>query len=279
MRGLNLIQAVGVAVMGVVSGFGAVASAHEFWVQPMNFRPGPSENVGIRLMVGDGFPGEARPRDPNKLERFVVAGTVGEMPIPGKDGAEPAGLHRFERDGVHVLGYRGKNSRIELDAGKFEAYLKEEGLGHISVKRAERGESAKPGRELFSRCAKSLVCVGTPVEGDEGYARSLNMEAEITPLENPYLKKPGETLRVRVTHAGSPAANVTIAALNSEKPGEHGEAKTDGDGIATVTLSGPGVWLLNTIHMTEAPAGSDADWQSVWGSLTFEVMDAEAAGV
>ena len=38
-----------------------------------------------------------------------------------------------------------------------------------------------------------------------------------------------------------------------------------------MTLGKPGVWLVNTVHMTDAPPGSDARWQSLWSSLVFEV--------
>ncbi|MCC6425244.1 MAG: DUF4198 domain-containing protein [Phycisphaerales bacterium] len=253
------------------------ALAHEFWIQPLSFHPKLGENIGIRLMVGDGFPGEPRPRDPTKLESFVVAGTAWAVPIPGTDGEDPAGLHRFEREGVQALGYRSKNSRIELDAVKFEEYLKEEGLEAIIEKRKVSGDSDKPGRELFSRCSKSLVCIGEPTTADQGFLTSLKHPLEITPTENPYLKKPGDTLQFLITNTAGPVPDATVMAFLSTDPKKHQRFRTDKDGHVTIPLTGEGIWMINCIQMTEAPKGSDADWQSLWANLTFEIRAAAPA--
>jgi hypothetical protein len=30
------------------------------------------------------------------------------------------------------------------------------------------------------------------------------------------------------------------------------------------------MWMIKAVHMVPAPAGTGADWESVWASLTFE---------
>ena len=47
-------------------------------------------------------------------------------------------------------------------------------------------------------------------------------------------------------------------------------ARTDKDGRIVVPVTG-GVWLLKSVHMERAAAGSGADWDSVWTALTFRV--------
>ena len=32
-----------------------------------------------------------------------------------------------------------------------------------------------------------------------------------------------------------------------------------------------GVWLVKAVHMVPLPKGQDADWESFWASLTFEL--------
>lgn len=258
--------------IAAVSLLAAQAIAHEFWIQPATFHPLVGENVGIRLLVGDGFPGESRPRDPTKLERFVVAGTIGSMPIPGRDGQDPAGIHRFERTGVQVLGYRSKETRLELPAEKFDPYLKSVGLDSVIATRAKRGQSQEPGRELFSRCSKSLVCVGETDDKDTGYATELNLPLEIVPDENPYLKKPGDTLRLKVLRDHAPAAGLQVSVFRDATGKEHATLKTDQSGIVTITLDAAGVFLINCVSMSDAPKDSGAEWQSLWASLTFEVQ-------
>jgi hypothetical protein len=39
----------------------------------------------------------------------------------------------------------------------------------------------------------------------------------------------------------------------------------------------PGVWMITTIHMVRAAAGLDAEWESFWASLTFEIPPAATA--
>ncbi len=274
------------AAAGALALVGA-AAAHEFWIEPATFRPQVDQNVAIRHFVGDGFPGEPRPRDPRRLERFVVAGTAWETPIPGENGVDPAGVHRFSRPGVHVLGYRSTPVSHTMEAEKFEKYLKEEGLGEIVKLRAQRGESAKQGREMFSRCAKSIVSVGRTLNGDQGYLRDLKMPLEFTPTENPYLKTVGMEYGVRLTRDGTPAAGAVVKVFCKEKPGVAVDVTTDEAGVARFTPDKAGVWLVGNVAMRPAPApptsgdgtsNKDADWESIWASLTFEVLPADDAG-
>ena len=37
-------------------------------------------------------------------------------------------------------------------------------------------------------------------------------------------------------------------------------------------LARKGVWLVKAVHMVPAPSRRDADWQSLWASLTFEIQ-------
>jgi hypothetical protein len=36
-------------------------------------------------------------------------------------------------------------------------------------------------------------------------------------------------------------------------------------------LAAPGVWLAKAVHMVPLPPGEDAQWESTWASLTFEL--------
>ena len=47
--------------------------------------------------------------------------------------------------------------------------------------------------------------------------------------------------------------------------------RTDAAGKAVISLQGGGKFLLNAVHMQEAPPGRDAKWESYWASLTFEI--------
>jgi len=251
------------------------ATAHDFWIEPSNFRPAPGELIRVGLRVGEHFKGEAVPRNPQKIERLVLAGADGVQPIAGQDGIDPAGVTKAEQPGLYVIGFRSKRSSIELEAEKFEAYLKEEGLGRISEMRAKRGETNKPGREVYSRAAKALMEVGEAAS--VGFDRVLGFTFEIVPMNNPYALKDGTgDLRVQLLFEGKPAEGIEVFAMNQSEPSALLKGRSDKDGRATFRLSKSGIWMVKAIQMVPAPADVDADWESIWASLTFEVPASKA---
>ena len=102
------------------------AAAHDFWIEPSTFRPKANEPVQLSLRVGEHFKGDPVPRNPEKMEGFIIRGPDHySRPVNGTDGVDPAGSLSLEADGMYVVGYRSKRSKIELEAEKFEEYLKE----------------------------------------------------------------------------------------------------------------------------------------------------------
>ena len=53
-------------------------------------------------------------------------------------------------------------------------------------------------------------------------------------------------------------------------------ARTDAQGAFSLDLPRAGVWLIKSVHMVRTSfwSFSDADWISLWASLTFEVPEA-----
>jgi len=252
----------------------ATAAAHDFWIEPDAFRPKVGSTVRLGLRVGENFEGEPVKRDAGKIERFVVRTAAGEAPIPGMDGSTTAGLLKVGQPGLLVVGYRSKHSRIELQPEQFEAYLKEEGLERIIELRKQRGDSGKPAREVYSRCAKALLAAG---ETAEGHDRALGFPLELVPQANPYALKPGEELAVRLVLKGQPLEGALVVAINRDAPKEPVAARTARDGQVKLRLPRPGVWLIKCVHMLPASADADADWESLWASLTFELSAADGA--
>ena len=118
--------------------------------------------MSVRFRVGQDLLGDPIPRDPALVNQFVFEDASGRKPLVGRDGADPAGFLRVAAPGLVVIGYRSNPSQVELTAEKFNQYLKEEGLDAIAALRARRNETGAKARELFSRCAKSLVLSGSP---------------------------------------------------------------------------------------------------------------------
>lgn len=262
-RARRLLGALPVAACALA----APASAHEFWLMPETFEPAVGVPSGVRLFVGDGFEkGQPYPRNPLHIKEFkAVSKTVSE--IGGSPGADPAGRFTPTAPGVLALVYRSTPSELTLAAGRFEAYLRAEGLEHVSRQRAAAGASAEPGREAFSRCAKSLVRVAGA--GDEGFDRRVGLDLEIVPLEPPFELQAGAKLPLLVLWQGEPVSGARLRAFVEGRPELTTELRTGADGTAVVTVAGPGVWMLSTVHMEPAAPDSGVDWQSTWSSLTF----------
>lgn len=245
------------------------ARAHDMWIEPSSFHPGPGELVELRLKVGHPG-GQAEPvvRDPRRFRRFAVIGPGGEAAVQGFDGTDSAGLLRPAEPGLAVVLYHGLPAASELPAGRFESYLAEEGLERILGMRAARGERGEPGREVYSRCLKALVAVGG---GGAGADRPLGCPVELVVETAPRAFAPGAPLTVRLLQRGVGLPGVLVEALPLDGDGFPVAGRTDAHGRVSLRLPRSGAWVLTGVHMVRAPEGSGADWQSFWVSLALEV--------
>ena len=247
----------------------ASLSAHDFWIEPSGFIADLGRVVGVKLRVGEEFRGDPVPRSDAMIGDFVVVDAGGRRQVVGRDGSDPAGLLRVTSPGLMVIGYRSRPSPVTLPADKFTQYLKEEGLESVIAARARSQASQREGREIFSRAAKSLVRSGAMTAGSGD--RALGFPIELVAVRNPYQMRPGEALPVRLTFKDAPLAGTLVVAYNQRSPYRKLRLRSDRDGRATFIIDEPGAWLVKAVHMVPAPAGSNADWESFWASLTFEI--------
>ena len=250
--------------------------AHDLWIEPTAFSPKLGQIVGVRLRVGQNLLGDPLPLVPGLVNQFVVVDAAGRKPVVGRRGAEPAGVMRVAMPGLLVIGYRSNRSTIELEADKFNAYLMEEGLDAIAALRAGRNKTGAKARELYSRCAKSLVLSGSPSEAQGD--RRLGFTLELVAERNPYTIRAGQDLPVRLTYEDRPLAGALVVAMNTLNPSKKQAARSDRDGRVRFRLQPGGMWLVKAVHMVPAPADADAEWESFWASLTFEPRTANAEG-
>ncbi len=250
----------------------APVAAHDMWIEPTAFTPEPGALLGLRLRVGQDFVGDPLVRDVKLIDRFVVAGKDGVKPVLGREHADPAGLLRPSDTGLLVVGYQSNPSPVVLTPAKFQQYLTEEGLDAIAALRAGRGETGAEAKEVFTRCAKTLVLLGPAAAGQNDQV--LHFTLELTAGKSPYAMRAGETLPFRLTYQEKPLAGALVVAINQREPAARVSARTDRNGQVRLALARPGAWLIKAVHMIPAPAGSGSDWASFWASLTFELPPA-----
>lgn len=262
------VRLAGTAALLLIAGL-TPGQAHEFWLEPHAWQVEPGATISLRLRVGDGPPGEPYSRNPGHLVRFELLGPDGARFVSGRPGNDPAGRVGVDGGpGTRVAVYEGGSSRAELEASEFESYLRSVGLEQVIEKRAALGESAMPGRERFSRCAKTLIRVG---DAEGGFDRVAGLDLEIVPRDDPRTARArGGKLSVQVLREGSPAPGLLVRAFHPDL-GAAASARTDAAGRGSLPLDRPGFWLLSVVDMRREESESDLEWSSVWSSLSVMV--------
>jgi uncharacterized GH25 family protein len=261
--------------LAAMAATGVPLAAHDMWIEPSAFRVEAGAIVSVGLRVGENLLGDRVPRNPALIQQFVFQDGEGRRPVVGRPGADPAGVIRASVPGMLVIGYQSNPSAVEQTSEKFNQYLKEEGLDAVAALRANRRQTGAV-REIFSRCAKSLLLSGSPnkTQGD----RVLGFTLELLAERNPYTLQVGQDLPVRLTYENRPLAGALVVAINRADPAQKLTARSGKDGRVRFRLPRAGMWLIKAVHMVEAPAGAHAEWASYWASLTFELRDSAAGG-
>ena len=243
------------------------AIAHDLWIEPSSYHVAPTVALRLGLRVGQDFKGDALPRNGSLIEKFALFGPEGERTAIGQDGGDPAGFAKPESPGLHTAVYFSRFSTVELEGAKFERYLKDEGLDVISRVRATKGESAKPAKDRFLRCAKTLIHVGEG--GDAGFNRVFGLPLELVAESDPWTAN--EPLRIKLLWHGKALKGALVVAFSKANPTHKIQLRTDHAGRVSLPMGGPGVWLVKCVHMEAAGSGEPlADWESYWASLSFE---------
>jgi len=250
--------------------FPVVTRAHDFWIEPSTFHPERGSIVAVRLRVGQQYLGDPVPRKPaSQLVRFEAHHAAGVAPVIGRDLADPAGMVAVPSEGLMLVAYHSKPAYVELPEDKLQQYLREEGEERIHEVRARSPFAGQPWREMYSRCAKSLLSTGSGSAAV--FNKHLGLPLELIPEKDPYALAAGSTLPVRLLHRGKPLAGALIVAIPKADPAHPVSARSDRNGLVRLTLPSSGPWLIKAVHIDPAPAGAPVQWESVWASLTFDM--------
>jgi uncharacterized GH25 family protein len=250
--------------------FSANAFAHEYWFEAETFFPAANEKTAVYLYVGDGLTKDREERvyQPEKTPMFQLFSAAKMWDLKPNAVADTMPIYNFSADkpGNYLLAMERNWSYIKIEPQKFEDYLREDGLDYIIPERKKLGETAKEGRERYSRYLKSLLQVGD--RRDNTYKKKLGMKLEIIPLENPYSKKVGENLKFQILFDGKPLAGRTVFADN--RASETQKMITDKNGKFAMKIDKNGMWLVRLVFMQRCKTDcGEADWESFWGAITF----------
>jgi uncharacterized GH25 family protein len=249
----------------------AVASAHDFWLQPDTFTPAVNKPAALSLHVGDRFVSEkelAHQKKPTVSLKLFSAGDA--VDLDAKDGDKPAIQFTPKKAGVYFVALERDARLITLEAKTFNSYLEEEGLRDVLAQRTKAKESNKGGRERYRRYIKSYLRAGG--KGDDAWKKRAGHKLEIVPLSDPTGLKKADTFAVRVLFDDKPlsGAKVTAFSRDGDKVKDRW-VRTTAKGEASFKLGESGVYLVRLVFMRRAKDDREADWHSWWASMTFEV--------
>lgn len=246
--------------------------AHDFYILPDLFHVQAGASVRVAFDNGDSFPDSEVAPSLERLKDAVLGTATWSSAVSDlhERGKEIVGTAKAMGSGCAFLSARTAPNSIELRPDEFLAYLKEEGLTEVIRWRDEHQQASKPGRERYTKFAKSLLVSGTP---DGFYKEPLRLPIEIVPLQNPYALNAGALLPVRVLFRGKPAPDLQLEAAWAGEGGKSVQVigRTDSDGRIDVRLTKAGRWRLHSLAMERCADPSAADWESFWASLTFEI--------
>jgi uncharacterized GH25 family protein len=248
----------------------SVAAAHDFWLEPSTYRPAPNTAVSIRLRVGQDYEGDPVPR-PEALLVFDAFTAEGKNPVEGDTGEEPAGVVTVKNRGLLLVAYHNSPGYVELTEDKLRQYLRDEGLERLADDRKRSPYANQPWRELFSRCAKTLLWTGSGPA--TVFNKRVGMPLELIPEKNPYALHGGGTLPVQLLYRGKPLAGALFVITPKADPSRKLAVRSDANGRVRVKLDAPGEWMIKAVHIVPAAPGGRAQWESFWASLTFELPE------
>lgn len=247
------------------------ATAHEFWLQPSLFICKPGDTVTVSFFVGENFTGEYWGREKNKINTLRHFATGIEESVADAVSGDKVDSLKIvlTTPGTHLLAFNSNNSFIELNAGEFNAYLKEDGLYNTIKYREKHNETHKAGTEYYQRSVKALLQCGTVK--DTIYKKNTGLPLEITPLKHPYRLTKQSSIPFQITFNRSPLADALVKVWH-KMPGRKAtlfELHTDAKGRIKPIIKPKGTWLISSVHMIPNSGDTKAQWQSYWGSFCF----------
>jgi len=248
-----------------------LTQSHEFWLQPKKFRYALGEEMNVAFMVGENFEGDLWDLKKHKIEKLELSNIAKVLDLRQqvKPEAKEKLKYKFSEEGTYLLSLQSDDAYLELEAAKFNDYLKEDGLEEVLEIRTKTNALNKPSKEFYSRYVKLLVQAGGKT--DDSFKKKKGMRIEIIPTQNPYVLKSGDYLQCTVLFDGKPSAHQLVKVWNKIGNTTFQQNNyTENDGTVKFPLSSKGPWMVSTVKMiaSEKPG---ADWESFWSSLIFGI--------
>ncbi len=266
-------------------------TAHEYWLDPENYHPRRGDVLGVDIRNGEDFIGTSYPFDAERYRQLYRLDADGRHVLSGRLGDYPALAARLEVPGLQSVVLTTQPQMLSYDTfEEFSTFLNYHGLGTVKAVHRQRGLPETNITERYLRFAKTLVNVEPAPDhevvdqvDDDGEARVTDQDSkllaaqgldfELVALSSPYSAR--ETLELELLFKGRQLADAQVEVfLDSGGPqAERQVYRTDEQGRVAFATANAGRYLVNAVQVIQARGGAGAvHWESLWASLTFEVV-------
>ena len=226
----------------------SITYAHNFWINAVDYNPLFSKRTGAHTKIYFGF-GHKYP-----VQDFIGDDRLTELKLVNEEGKEKdiePGEGGFKATSV-IIKKPGANIVSGITKpGYYTMYFDKDRVHHKMG--SMKGLDNIILSLYYENYAKALVNVGNTAA--DAYSKPVGHNIEIIPLENPYLKKTGDSLKVKVLYNGKPASFCDISATYVGFSSNEDYAfsnKTGSDGVSTIRLLSSGQWIVRAIKRKPA---------------------------
>ncbi len=251
-------------------------SAHEFWLEPINYKIEVGKALRAHEKVGQDFKGNKYAYLASSYESLDLTINDTSRAVKSRLGDLPAVSEVVNEEGLVILSAVTTPSAVTYKTWKkFSDFIKSKGLDWVLAEHKKRKLPESNFTESYRRYAKSVVKVGH----GKGSDKALGLIFEWVLETNPYSSSKNsddKVIKAQLLWKGKPHANAHVSVFNKLN-GKiiKSELITNSEGRVEIPRAKGGQFLINAVRMMVAPdkmkAEKNAVWESRWASMTYVV--------
>lgn len=257
-------------IFGIVCAFFAgMSSAHEFWIDPVNWQLSAGDEISAHLRNGEGFEGSSLGWFDKNIARAEAVFASGTATFSGRMGNRPALAIPAEDDGLVVVLHETTPAKLTYKTwDKFQRFVDHKDLGIDKAAHLARGHPETGFTESYTRHAKALISV----RDGSGRDKAFGLETEIVAVTNPYDATFDNMMQIEVLYQGAPRPDAQVEIFERAPDGTVAVSltTTDDAGGAKVPVKPGHAYLFDAVVIRDS-VQDGAIYDTLWAALTFYV--------